>query len=343
MPTKSTRVKPDSDDVPVPVPGAARTDLGLAATGAESPTPTGALPSGPSVVPSPLPVAPLLGAEPRPEPELSTGHVAPATREELLAEFGEEYLSIQALFHFCFVPTGRISFLRDLALGEEWGDNSYVLLKYLAVHVRLAIEQGAYVWNGEQLVMTAGRLTTASGTPIYLGLVRNQDVGQNPWVMNWVGERPSCAELPEPPRLPRWPALRTDAEIVLAADLTDTERRAPLPALDGIPLVAQSSAIVGAAHWSIHRGLAVPQLHGGSRGFFVPLFLRQREDLSLAPDAAVPIVCVGSRIVVRAVLEPHVCYPSARALVERFEQLPPWLVDAWEAHHEEDEPEGERG
>jgi hypothetical protein len=324
MSTKTT--SPVSEETP----GTAKTDLGLIHAGAEEPTPSGALPTGPT-----------LGVEQRPPPDLDPGLVAEATREELLREFGEEYLSIQALFHFCFVPTGRVSFLRDLATVEEWGDNSYVLLKYLAVHVRLAIEQGAYVWNGDQLVMTAGRLTTPNGTPIYLGLVRNQDVGQNPWVMNWVGERPSCAELPEPPRLPRWPTLRTDAEIVVAADLVDPERRGAIRVLDGLPLAAQASAIAGAVHWSIHRGLAVPQLHGGSRGFFVPLYLRQREDLGLAPDAAVPIVCVGSRIVVRAVLDPHVCYPSARSLVERFEQLPPWLVDAWEAHHEPEAPAGE--
>jgi hypothetical protein len=324
MSTKTT--SPVSEEVP----GTAKTDLGLAAAGADAPSPAGTLLSGPT-----------LGTEQRPLPDLDPGTTSEATREELLREFGEEYLSIQALFHFCFVPTGRVSFLRDLATGEEWGDNSYVLLKYLAVHVRLAIEQGAYVWNGEQLVMTAGRLTTPNGTPIYLGLVRNQDVGQNPWVMNWVGERPSCAELPEPPRLPRWPTLRTDAEIVVAADLVDPERRGALKVLDGLPLAAQASAIAGAVHWSIHRGLAVPQLHGGSRGFFVPLFFRQREDISLAPDAAVPIVCVGSRIVVRAVLDPHVCYPSARSLVERFEQLPTWLVDAWEAHHEPEAPADE--
>ena len=93
--------------------------------------------------------------------ELATKTAVQATREELLSDFGEEYLSIQSLFRFCFVPGGRLSFLKELAPEEEWGSNNFVLLKYLAVHVRLAIEQGRYVWNGDQIVLTAGRLSTA--------------------------------------------------------------------------------------------------------------------------------------------------------------------------------------
>ena len=64
------------------------------------------------------------------------------TSQELLADFGEEYLSIQSLFQFCFVPGGRLNLLKELTLEEEWGINNFVLLKYLAVHIRLAIEQG---------------------------------------------------------------------------------------------------------------------------------------------------------------------------------------------------------
>ncbi|QDU84497.1 hypothetical protein Pla163_16070 [Planctomycetes bacterium Pla163] len=266
--------------------------------------------------------------------ELLPDRRVPATRDELLEDFGGEYLSIQSLFEFCFVPTGRLAFLRDLAVQEDWGDNGTVLLKYLAVNVRLAIEQEAYVWNGDQLVMTVGGLTTPAGTPIYLGLVRNQDPGQNPWVMNWVGERPSCAELPRPARLPQWPSAIGSGEIVVAAELSDPERRVRIPALEGITPVAQSCAIVGAVHWALRRGLAVKQLHGPSRGYFVPLFLRQREDATDVPDGAAPVMTVGTRLVVRAVLEPHICYPSARALVERWDQLPTWLIESWDASRE---------
>jgi hypothetical protein len=139
--------------------------------------------------------------------ELAPSAVHPS-REELLADFGDEYLSIQSLFQFCFVPGGRLNLLKELTPAEEWGANNFVLLKYLAVHVRLSIEQGYYVWNGEQIVLSAGRFATPQGAPLYLGLVKNSTPDENPWVMNWIGERPSCAELPQPAELGEWPAPR---------------------------------------------------------------------------------------------------------------------------------------
>jgi hypothetical protein len=50
---------------------------------------------------------------------------------------------------------------------------------------------------------------------------------------------------------------------------------------------------------------------------------------------------------VRTLLEPHVAYSPARAVVERWEQLPAWLLDAWDTATEtiqaqdEGEPEEE--
>ena len=85
--------------------------------------------------------------------ELAEGIAGPYCGK-LLADFGEEYLSIPSRFQFCFVPGRRLSLLQDLTVEEEWGANNFVLLKYLAVHVRLALEQGRYVWNGEQIDLT---------------------------------------------------------------------------------------------------------------------------------------------------------------------------------------------
>jgi len=262
--------------------------------------------------------------------ELATQESVHVSREDLLADFGEEYLSIQALFNFCFVPGGRLSLLKDLTPEEEWGVNNFVLLKYLAVHVRLAIEQGRYVWNGDQIVLTAGRLATTKSVPLYLGLVKNNTPDENPWVLNWVGERPSCSELPEPAQLGQWPGLDKGAEIVIACDLSTDERRPRLAELEGAPVVAQSAAVAGAVHWALHRGLAVPQIHGGGRGYFAPLFLASRDDLTCAPELVAPILVQGDRLIVRALLEPHVAYSPARAVVERWEQLPAWLLDAWD-------------
>ena len=263
--------------------------------------------------------------------EPATPQATLPSRAELEQDFGEDYLSIQSLFQFCFVPGGRLSLLKELAPEEEWGQNNFVLLKYLAVHIRVGIEQGRYVWNGDQIVMTAGHLTTAKGLPLYLGLVKNSTPNENPWVMNWVGERPSCAELPEPPDLGDWPKADPSYEIVVACDLASEERRFNLPGLDGDSAIAQSSAVTGAIHWAMHRKLAVPQIHGGGRGYFVPIFLSNRDDLTAAPDLVAPLMVQQNRIVVRTLLDPHVAYSPARAVVERWEQLPAWLLDAWDA------------
>lgn len=263
--------------------------------------------------------------------DLATRNAPHPTRDELLADFGEEYLSIQSLFQFCFVPGGRLSLLKELTPVEEWGQNNFVLLKYLAVHVRLAIEQGRYVWNGDQIVLTAGRLSSTKGMPLYLGLVQNSTPDENPWVLNWVGERPSCAELPEPADLGEWPNLDPGGEVVIAVDLSSEERRARLGVLADAPALIQTSAIAGAVHWSLYRNLAVRQIHGGGRGFFLPVYFTSRDDLTVAPDLVAPILVQGKRLIVRTLLEPHVAYSPARAVVERWEQMPSWLLDAWDA------------
>ena len=258
-------------------------------------------------------------------------------REALVADFGDEYLSIQSLFQFCFVPAGRLALLEELAISEEWGANQFVLLKYLAVHVRLAIDQGAYVWNQDQIVIAVGHLTTATGAPVYAGFVRNSSPGENPWVMNWVGERPSSSELPAPPDFGDWPELDAGAEIVVACDFTNEERRPHLPGLAQASVVTQICAVAGAVSWSLHRGLAVKQIHGAGRGYFVPVFLTGRDDLEAAPEFVAPVVVQRGRLVVRTLLEPHVAWAPSRAVVERSEQLPAWLLEAWHAVAEEED------
>jgi len=277
--------------------------------------------------------------------DLSAPDTQRPSQAELEKDFGDEYLSIQSLFQFCFVPGGRLSLLKERAPEEEWGQNNFVLLKYLAVYIRVAIEQGCYIWNGDQIVLTAGRLSTANSVPLYLGLVKNANPDENPWVLNWVGERPSCTELPEPPDLGVWPVLEPTAEIVIACDFASDERRFQLNGLEGASPIAQSSAVAGAVHWALHRKLAVAQIHGGGRGYFVPLYLSSRDDLTAAPDLVAPLLVQDGRVVVRTLLDPHVAYSPARACVERWEQLPAWLLDAWDAATEsvaaEAEGEGE--
>jgi hypothetical protein len=160
--------------------------------------------------------------------------------------------------------------------------------------------------------------------------VRNSTPDENPWVLNWVGERPSTAELPEPADLGEWPVLDPRNEVVIACDLASEERRAKLGSLADAALVVQTSAIAGAVHWSLHRNLAVRQIHGGGRGFFVPVYLSSRDDLTIAPELVAPVQVQSNRLVVRTLLDPHVAYSPARAVVERWEQIPSWLLDAWD-------------
>jgi hypothetical protein len=70
------------------------------------------------------------------------------TRAQLLDAFGPDCLSIESLFKFCHVPPAVLDQLRQLAQPEEWGERGFVLLKYLAVHVRMAIEQGCTCGTG---------------------------------------------------------------------------------------------------------------------------------------------------------------------------------------------------
>jgi hypothetical protein len=259
--------------------------------------------------------------------DLATAYLP--THESLLEDFGDDYLSIQALFRFCYLPAGRLSFLKGLTVDEEWGTRDFALLKYLAVHLRLAIEQKCYIWNEGQLVLTAGSLTTRTGAPIYLGISRNAQPEGNPWVANWVGERPNTQALPEPPQLGTWAELNPSMEIVIACELEHPERKVALRGLEGAPIVAQCAALSGAISWSIHRGLATRQIHSGGKGYFVPVYLHSREDLHGLPDFVAPLVMQKGRAVLRAILSPQNAYAPARAVVQRCEELPPWLLNAW--------------
>ncbi|MHC4893872.1 MAG: hypothetical protein ACYTFV_11030 [Planctomycetota bacterium] len=268
---------------------------------------------------------------PSPPQEAAGGERALPTQAELLQAFGDGDLSLQALFRFAFFPAGRLQHLRELLPDEPWGENHFALLRYLAVHVRLAIEQARYEWNAQQLIVAAGRLSTADGLPIYLGFVPNSSAQQeNPWVLNWVGERPSCAAPPEPAATGEWTPIDPGAEICVGVDLTANDGRCALGPLESVAPELRQPLVIGAVHWAVRRGLAERQLYHDARGHLVPLFLTQRADLSIPPDLVAPVTTHGERLLVRAVIEPQTAYPSARAAVDRWESLPDWLAVAWE-------------
>ncbi|MFT6714681.1 MAG: hypothetical protein ACJAVJ_001970, partial [Planctomycetota bacterium] len=150
--------------------------------------------------------------------------------------------------------------------------------------------------------------------------------------------RPSTQALPEAPDLGVWESLDPSHEIIVACELEHPERRVHLPGFDDAGPVAKCAAIAGAISWAIHRGLATPQIHSGGRGYFVPVYLKSRDDLHDEPDFVAPIVVQSDRGIVRAVLSPQNAYAPARAVVQRCEELPPWLLGAWESEEPEEEP-----
>jgi hypothetical protein len=229
---------------------------------------------------------------------------ARSTRPQLLADD----LSIDAL------PPDRLALIKNLAAPEDWGDKDAVLLRYLAVHVPLAIEQGRYIWDGKRLVMRAGHLATNQGAGIYIGLAR---AGADGWALDWAGERPSRVEQLLPADLGTWPELDPRTEVVVAID------QCRAPELAGLTLVAQNATVAGAVEWSLRRGLAVRQLRVESRGYFLPVHLTSRTG---APELVAPIQVQAGRLLVRALIEPRAAYAAARAVVERREELPEWML-----------------
>ena len=71
----------------------------------------------------------------------------------------------------------------------------------------------------------------------------------------------------------------------------------------------------------------------------MPLWLRTRSELESVPDMVVPLLPQGERLVVRTLLDAHVAYSPARVCVERSEQLPGWLLEAWDQAAASGEPE----
>jgi hypothetical protein len=224
----------------------------------------------------------------------------------------------EPLLDSCDFPPDRLASLRELAVAEDWGADGAVMLRHLALHIPLAIEQGRYVWSGKHLVLRAGQLATSEGAPIYVGLGRAQ---ADRWSLDWASDRPEGIEPLPVADLGHWPALRPGCDVALAQqhDLRGTP-------LEGLPPVTQMAAVAGAVTWSTWRGLAVQVRRREDRGYFVPVHFTARDG---APDFAAVIQVQAERVVVRALIAPRAAYPPARAVVARAEDLPAWLRDAW--------------
>lgn len=254
-------------------------------------------------------------------------------RDELLTALGDPYTNevVARLRRFAHIPQGIFTTLSRDALSENWGSDNYALEKYLAVHLAWSIEQQKYTTSSDQLFIAAGHLQTRYGTPIYLVFERNTNAGRQPLYCVHAGSDVSAPELPIPPDIPTAPELRRGLEIVMLHDhiLKDNEDRVPF--LGQTPPVAQMCAIAGAIQWSINRGLQLPYWYFGRMSYLVPLYLQSRENITQAPDLIAPIQVNPETLLVRTVLLPHMPYANARVSVKRHDQLPHWLLAAWNA------------
>jgi len=252
-------------------------------------------------------------------------------QEELLDQLGDPYTNevVRRFDNFTALSTGMLDSLAGEALSENWGDGSFALKKYLAVHVAWSIEQGRYTRGGDQFYTTAGHLQTRYGTPLYLVFARNSNPGGAPHRIIAAGSQISAPELPMPPEIPCCPEIPSGAEIVMLHDHILGDRADRVPFLKHTPPVAQMCAVSGAIQWSLNRGLELGYWYFGKMNYLVPLYLQSRENITLAPDLIAPIQVNVDSLMVRTVLEPAMPYANARVAIRRHDQLPHWLLDAW--------------
>lgn len=254
-------------------------------------------------------------------------------KEELLAALGSAYTNevVPRLRQLAHMPRPLLQGLSRSALAENWGRDDYVLEKYLAVHIAWSIEQDRYTMTDDQLFVTAGHLQTRYGTPLYLVFERNSNLDRQPLYCVYAGSDVSAAELPPPPEIPEASPLPRGAEIVMLHDhiLRDNAERVPF--LGQTPPVSQMCAVSGAIQWSINRALHLPYWYFGRMSYLVPLYMQSRENITQSPDLIAPVQVTPDNLIVRTVLLPHMPYANARVSVRRHDQLPHWMLDAWNA------------
>ena len=73
----------------------------------------------------------------------------------------------------------------------------------------------------------------------------------------------------------------------------------------------------------------MPYWYFGRMNYLVPLYMQSRENITQSPDLIAPIQVNPDTLFVRTVLLPHMPYANARVAVKRHDQLPPWMLDAW--------------
>jgi hypothetical protein len=251
--------------------------------------------------------------------------------EELIGALGDPFTNeiVARLRRLAHIPIAQLAALSRDALSETWGTDDYVLEKYLAAHIAWSIEQQRYTASDNQMFLTAGHLQTRYGTPLYLVFERNINPGRQPLYCVYVGSYVSAPTLPTPPELPVPPEIPRGAEIIMLHDHILRANADRVPFLEKTPPVSQMCAVSGAIQWSLNRTLQLRYWYHGRMNYLVPLYMQSRENITQAPDLIAPIQVNADSLIVRTVLLPHMPYANARVAVRRHDQLPPWLLDAW--------------
>ncbi len=253
------------------------------------------------------------------------------SQDQLLNVLGDPFTNQVAgrLRRLAYIPDHLLSVLAEQALNEQWGNDLYVLLKYLSVHISWSIEQNRFTSTQSQFYVTAGHLQTRYGTPIYLVFEENKIADKQPYCLVRVASSITAPSLPTPPEIPSSPSLPSGIEIVLSHEHILGEEANRVPFLSQTPPVAQMCAVAGAIQWSLNRNLQMAYWYFGRMQYLVPLYLQSRENITLAPDLIAPIQVNSDSLLVRTVLLPHMPYPNARVAVHRHDQLPHWMLDGW--------------
>jgi len=241
----------------------------------------------------------------------------------------------ERLFNFAYIPPAIIASIANQALPQKWGKDNYVLTKYLAASIIWGVEQNRYTVSDNQFYVTAGHLQTRYGTPIYLVFANNKKTeAEQPYYLVTAGTQISAPQLPIAPEIPSSPEIPKGAEIIMMHDhiLEDNAERVNLAST---PRIAQMCAISGAIQWSLNRNLQLPYWYWNRMSYLVPLYLQSREDITAAPDLVAPVQINRDSLLVRTVLQPYMPYANARIAVSRHDQLPHWLLDAWDEHSDQ--------
>jgi Domain of unknown function (DUF3825) len=260
-------------------------------------------------------------------------------KEDLLDQYGSprtQHLVRGCLYNFSFITPRAENQLNEQSLQENWGRDLNVLKKYIAVTLWWSIEQEKFIEYQDGFIVAAGLLRNRYNVPLYLKFEPNQR-GPQPWTLTYAGTGENFSddvELPPPPEVPKAPEIPIGNEIVVKDEhiLRDNVER--IEFLKPASTVTQICALNGAIQWSIYRELYQPCWYYGKMQYFIPVYLKSQENITITPDLIAPLEVRSGQfpLLVRTVMNPikqTSYYSNIRPVVARADQLKPWIISSW--------------